>query len=84
MKSTRQEVYKVLDGERDYQDSYTKDKNYDDNHSTAEHLVLLRTYLSKAEESWCHNHGDQEALRQIRKIAGIAVRCMEENGAISR
>ena len=84
MKLTREQVYKIIDSERDYQNHLSKEKGYDDNHSTAEHLVLLRSYLNRAETAWCDNLGDDMALEGIRKIAGIAVRCMEENGGKPR
>ena len=81
---TRQEVYALIDGERDYQNRISKSRGYRDIHTTAEHLVLLRTYLQKAEEAWTNNAGNMPAQDVVRKIAAIAVRCIEENGAPPR
>jgi hypothetical protein len=33
--------------------------------------------MNKAVEAWTMNSGDEKALNEIRKIAGICVNCME-------
>ncbi len=80
----REEVYQVIDGERDYQDSLGSDRTEGFTHSVGDSLVLLDTYLRKAKDAWSLNAGNTAALHEIRKIAGIAVRCMEQNGAPER
>lgn len=83
--ATREEVYKAIDGEREYQDSFIeKDPSrFDDSlpdHSTGDYIVMLTTYIREAQENWTRSGGDEKALHSIRKIAGIAVHCMEDHG----
>ena len=73
----RSRVYQVIDDERDYQDRLgpRADKTVGD------YLTLLDVYLQKAQTAWAMRPGTTPALVEIRKIAAIAVRCMEEHGA---
>ena len=84
MKSTRQEVYKVIDAERDYQDSLSSDRTDGRDHHSGDFIVMMNYYINKLNEAWTINAGDTEALKVMRKIAGIAVHCMEKHGAINR
>ena len=81
---TRSEVYKVIDGERDYQDSLSPDRTVGVQHQVGSYLTMLRSYLAKAEQQWTNTAGDSAALSEIRKIAAIATRCMEDHGAPER
>lgn len=76
----RDEVYKAIDSERTYQDN--KWPNH--SHEVGAWITMLRSYVTKADEAWTNNIGDAAALEVIRKISGIAVRCMEEHGAPHR
>jgi hypothetical protein len=85
----RSMVYAAIDSERNYQDQFvgkdpTRVGQIDPDHSVGEYLVMLSTYLRKAQDAWTENPGDSAALHQIRKIAGIAVHCMEDHGAPHR
>jgi hypothetical protein len=85
---TREQVYKIIDDERAYQD-----KTYDpakvlqsgqtrqqrDLDVTA-HLVLLDAYIEKAKAAWVLPGTNTPALKQIAKIAAIAVRALERAG----
>jgi hypothetical protein len=89
MMTTRQDVYKAIDSERAFRDKFvgTNPTHQDPNrpsHTTGEYLVMLTVYLREAQEAWLRNPGDLEALRSIRKIAGISVHCMEDHGAPKR
>ncbi len=42
------------------------------------HLVLLDTYIQKAKAEWTANAGELKSLRQVAKIAAIALRALEE------
>lgn len=59
-------------------------KNQERPHTTAEYLTMLRTYLNKADDAWTLHGGDTLALHEVRKIAAIAIRCMEDNGVLFR
>jgi hypothetical protein len=75
---SRSEVYEVIDGERNYQNSL---KGRENGKAISDYLIMIDYYLAHAKESWAANPGIKSALHDIRKIAGIAVRCMEEHGA---
>jgi hypothetical protein len=78
-KVTRTEVYSVINGERDYQDR--KWVKFDDaKWSVGDWLIFIQRYVDEAESKL----GYPEALDSIRKIAGLAVACMEYNGAPKR
>lgn len=84
-RQTREEVYKIIDSERDYQDNKWTDipKN-----SVGDWLVYMRYYLTQAEErhaTFDPNYTYSEnALDSIRKLTALGVACLEENPAKSR
>ena len=80
----RDMVYKIINQEREYQDNLSEERTDGHIHSVGEELILLNVYLRKAMDAWADNPGDTYALDQIRKIAAIAVRCMENHGAPPR
>jgi len=77
---TREDVYKIIDGERDYQDVTWPGGG----HRTGVDITLLHYYMHEADVALTRNSGDIPALHVIRKIAAIAVRCLEEHGAPPR
>ncbi len=79
--ASRDQVYEAIDSERDYQDALGADRTDGFDHTVGEYLVMLDTYLRKAKDAWTMNAGNKAALEEIRKIAGISVRCMEDHGA---
>lgn len=81
---TRVEVYEAIDGERDYQDRLGPDRTDGHRHTVGDYLVLLDHYVTKAGDAWVSSAGDASALDQIRKIAAIAVHCMEDHGTVKR
>lgn len=86
MKASRRRAYATIDGERDYQDSLGPER-YEPGrgeHTTGESLVLLDSYVRKAQDAYTECAGDDAALHMVRKVAAIAVRCMEANGALPR
>lgn len=83
-KLTRQEVYALIDGERVYQDSLPITRSDGSAKTVGDYCTMLRAYQNKLDAAWTDNPGVEHALPIIRKIAGIAVRCMEEHGAPPR
>jgi hypothetical protein len=75
----REHVYLIIESERKYQDD-----NWPGTASVGEHLVLMQTYLNQAMQKWTHTKGDESALEEIRKIAALAIRCMEQHGVAVR
>ncbi len=74
---TRDEVYDLINEERDYQDSLGSDRTDGRTHTVGEELVLMQVYLQRALAEWANNPGDLYALKEIRKVAALAVRCLE-------
>lgn len=89
----RPEVYAAIDGERDYQDRVWAENNpVNPTHPTdlrplsiGEDILLIEEYALKARAAWSvESRPEVGALHAIRKIADIAVRCMETHGAPRR
>jgi hypothetical protein len=84
----RTEVYKLIDGERDYQeirwnnDSY-QDRVPDEQKPPAEWLNYIKYHLERAEIS-NYELSKQDTMAEIRKIAALAVRAMEIHGCPKR
>ena len=88
---TRNAVYKLIDKERDFQD-FVYDPNFvltsgltraqRDREVSPGNLMLLNVYSRKAADAWVDTEdGDNlPALRQVAKIAAIAVRILERAG----
>ena len=47
-------------------------------------LTLMRTCLHKAEIAWAESPNDHKAILEIRKVAGVALACLEEHGVPAR
>jgi hypothetical protein len=89
--TTRVEAYKAIDSERDYQDSFVlPGREYYQTHTLGEFVLMINQYASQAMQSWTHHKdGDSPdefppSLHEVRKIAALAVRCMEQHGAPRR
>jgi len=52
--------------------------------AVGEELALLQAYVAQAINAWSFNPGDAKALNELRKVAAIAVRCMEHHDAPAR
>lgn len=85
----RSEVYKALDGERDYQKvRWSEDTTSTGGfHSVTEFLVYMQDYVNEA----LHNvsreadpGASEKALHWVRKVGALAVACMEQHGAPER
>ncbi len=82
--SKRDDVYNLIDGERDYQDKLSSSRTDGSSKTVGDYLVMLDRYVRLAQDAWTDNAGCEKALDQIRKVAGIAVHCMEDHGAPAR
>lgn len=84
---TRTQVYVVLDGERDYQDSLADTSETDGQHSVEEFILYMEDYLHEARTVASRTWGPdakRRALDIIRKVTGLGVACMEQNGTVAR
>lgn len=85
--TTRSEVYSVIDGERDYQEMRRVRDGGQPAHTVTEFLVYMRSYLNEALEKASRVWGedaDPAVLDTMRKVVGLGVACMEENGVVAR
>lgn len=78
---SRQRAFDAINSERVYQEQQEQLNGWQEKKKVGEWLVLLNHYVAEANAMWCKTAGDEPTLHVIRKIAGIAVHCMEENGA---
>lgn len=85
-RTPRSDVYAVIDGERDYQQSLPGNRSEDPLRvrTMAEYLTMLDHYVRHAQDAWTTRAGIEVPLHDMRKIGALAVRCMEEWGALSR
>lgn len=77
----REEVYRAIDTERNYQESLARNTTTDQR--PLEQVALIEEVIRQAKQDWYNNPGAFD-MNYMRKIAGIAVRCMEQHGAIRR
>ena len=84
----RQDVYKCLDGERDYQDEKwgtqrTSNGTPDEEKPVAEWINYMEFHLAKAKEK-VYYLKTEEALAEIRKVTALGVLAMEIHGCPER
>lgn len=76
----RADAYAAVDSERDYQDA-----RWGDVLSIGEQILLAEEYITIARNEWAQEkHPELIALSVMRKVAGIAVHCMEDHGSPQR
>lgn len=85
----RKEVYRLIDGERNYQDIKWHENTLEGRglHTPHEWLVFLQSYITEAFHKASRNpkpRAETEAMDMIRKITAMGVCAMEQNGAPER
>jgi hypothetical protein len=80
----RANVYEAIDREREYQDARWGGVPHDARESVGNFLIYMERYLQKAKDAYVDASHSTEALREIRKVAALAVACMEVHGAPRR
>lgn len=80
--ASRFEVFLTLDQERKYQDTLNDGRIL----SIGEEILLIEEYAVKARAEWTLSFEgvEWEALEHVRKMAAIALRCLEHHGAPER
>lgn len=75
----REQVYGLIDGERTYQNGLPHHSHDQDvNTSVAAWLIYIETHLAKAKDA-IYFLDQPKALTEVRKLAALAVACMEHN-----
>ena len=79
----RKDVYKLIDGERDYQDAKPPRPEGDAVTPVANWILYIQQHLGRASNQiyWLD---EAAALEDIRKIAALAIACMEYNDTEAR
>jgi hypothetical protein len=86
-RGSMEKVFEAIRGEREYQDKLWGNAPSEGIHSVPEWVLFIQNYLREAEEVVCRKafpECDEDALHTMRKIATMAVRCMEQNGIMFR
>ncbi len=84
----REDVYRALDSERDYQDDKFANIEYPHtgmrreaiDRSLDEFILYIKQYSDEAGALTTHENED-EALNFVRKVGALCVGCMEKHGA---
>ena len=87
--STREEVYKAIDSERDYQDSrWNKETTTSENiHSFEDWIVYMEDYLTEAKYILSRNArqvAEPNVCHIMRKVVAMGVNSLEQHGALHR
>ena len=79
MSAGRFEIFVAIEKERDYQDAKWGGLEHDRQHGVADWLLMMEQRLAAAKHG-----GPQEGLDELRKVAAMAVACMEAHGLVPR
>lgn len=71
----REEVYKQIDAERERQNEIWGHDS--DSKTIGSHITFIDTYLHAAKDGFTYTNGNRKSLDAIRRIAALAVRCLE-------
>nr|QBK85195.1 MAG: hypothetical protein LCIVAC01_00040 [Iridovirus LCIVAC01] len=81
----RKQVYENLDTEREYQESLNPGWIHGGKPAVGLEILLAEDYLHLARLAWRRKYGDPNGgLDELRKVAGILVRCFENHGVPPR
>jgi hypothetical protein len=85
--SKMKEAFNAIRKEREYQDRLWGRSPSKGLHTVTEWICYIHNYLEEAATIVCRTASpgcDEEALHSIRKVAAMAVCCMEQNGIFER
>ncbi len=83
----RDVVFRAINEETAYQKQLWDPTASEGDHSVTEFLVFMRDYIEEGlhiESRVGQAEADEKALHIVRKVAGMAVACMEQNGVRPR
>lgn len=76
----RSEVYKLIDGEREYQDNERDKWDHQGLPTVEAEILMMEEYMLKARTAWVNHYNEETSLDIIRKVVGMGVRCLENYG----
>jgi hypothetical protein len=77
-------AYTAIDSEIAYQTKHGATWDHGGRPSVEAELLLVQRYARLALDAWAVNHGNTEALHEVRKLAAICTRCMAHHSALPR
>lgn len=77
-------IFQKIRDERDYQDHLCTLKELPLTPTVEGELVMLKTYIDKSLIMWTKNPSSPQILSELRKIAGIAIRGLQNHGCPKR
>lgn len=80
----REEIYKILDGERDYQEDRWGGEDHNRKHEIASWILYMEHYLTQAREIASMNGDETLALDKIRGVVAMGIACFEIYGVSAR
>jgi len=85
----REDVYKLIDGEREYQDGLWTPEitSSGGNHSPEEWILYMQQYLNEAQKILSHEAVQTaypKAMEAIRKVTAMGVAAMEQHNTLPR
>jgi len=83
--SKREKVYKLIDGEREYQEDMPQHANKEQQRNTpvAAWVIYIEKLIQEAKVC-IYNMDENSALEFIRKATAVGVACMEYNPTLPR
>ena len=82
---SKDQVFKVIENERAYQDQVWGGNNHDKAHTVGDWIVYMNHYLDRAKIK--HStafRSDKEALTELRKVVALGIACFEQFGVPER
>ena len=83
-KTARSVVYAAINTERAYQDELPPSRTDGSDKTVGDYITMMGAYYDRALQAWASHPGPEQALEVMRKLAAIAVHCMEDHGAPER
>jgi len=80
----REEVYKIIDNERNYQDRKWGVMAHDEGHGVNDFILYMQHYLTKSIAEATNNWSNEKSLDELRKVVALGIACMEVHGAPER
>ena len=77
----RSGVYLLIDEERNYQDKVEWD--HQGKPTVEAEILMIEEYVAKARQAWVTSDGDKPSLHELRKVAAMAIRCLENHGDLT-
>lgn len=79
----RNEVYKIIDSERDYQDMKWGPQ-HDRHHEVESFVLYMEDYLQETRKNLSRNGGVEKGLDSLRKVVALGIACFESHGVSER